>query len=82
MIGTRNIETAPGLVFDASVAGREDAPLVLLLHGFCVSRHYWDNQLPALARGRVFRGGAKPARLRSRTRAPTRPISTITASTG
>ena len=27
----RNIETAPGLVFDASVAGEESAPLVLML---------------------------------------------------
>ena len=42
-IETRNIETAPGLVFDASVAGPETAPLVLMLHGFCISRHFWDN---------------------------------------
>jgi pimeloyl-ACP methyl ester carboxylesterase len=49
MIDIRKIETAPGLVFDASVAGKDGAPLVLLLHGFCVSRHYWNNQLPALA---------------------------------
>jgi pimeloyl-ACP methyl ester carboxylesterase len=25
------------------------APLVLMLHGFCVSRHFWHNQIPALA---------------------------------
>jgi pimeloyl-ACP methyl ester carboxylesterase len=54
MIETRRIETAPGLVFDVSVAGAGDAPLVLLLHGFCVSRHFWDNQLPALAQAGYF----------------------------
>ena len=53
-IETRRIETAPGLVFDVSVAGADDAPLVLLLHGFCVSRHFWDNQLPALAQAGYF----------------------------
>jgi hypothetical protein len=41
--------TASGLVFDVSVGGAEDAPLVLMLHGFCVSRHFWSNQIPALA---------------------------------
>jgi pimeloyl-ACP methyl ester carboxylesterase len=54
MIETRRIETAPGLVFDVSVAGTDNAPLVLLLHGFCVSRHFWDNQLPALAQAGYF----------------------------
>jgi alpha-beta hydrolase superfamily lysophospholipase len=48
-IETRCTETAPGLVFDVSVAGRDDAPLVLMLHGFCVSRYFWHNQMPALA---------------------------------
>ena len=54
MIETRNIETAPGMVFDASVAGPETAPLVLMLHGFCVSRYFWDNQIPALAAAGCF----------------------------
>lgn len=54
MVETRNIETAPGMVFDASVAGVETAPLVLMLHGFCVSRHFWDNQIPALAEAGCF----------------------------
>jgi pimeloyl-ACP methyl ester carboxylesterase len=54
MIDVRDIATAPGLVFDASVAGKDDAPLVLLLHGFCVSRHYWNNQLPVLAEAGYF----------------------------
>src|SRR6266436_7178625 len=49
MIETRCIETAPGLVFDVSVAGPDDAPLVLMLHGVCVSRYFWHNQMPALA---------------------------------
>src|SRR5437016_6151788 len=48
-IETRRMETAPGLVFDVSVVGPDDAPLVLMLHGFCVSRYFWHNQLPALA---------------------------------
>jgi pimeloyl-ACP methyl ester carboxylesterase len=54
MIETRRIETAPGLVFDVSVAGADDAPLVLMLHGFCVSRYFWHNQMPALAQAGYF----------------------------
>jgi pimeloyl-ACP methyl ester carboxylesterase len=50
----RRIKTAPGLVFDASVGGAEDAPLVLLLHGFGVSRHFWNAQVPALAAAGFF----------------------------
>lgn len=49
MIEDRRIELQPGLVFEVSVAGAPDAPLVLLLHGFAVSRHLYDAQLPALA---------------------------------
>lgn len=51
---TRKITTAPGLVFDCSVAGYNDAPLVLMLHGFGVSRHFWDKQVPALAGAGYF----------------------------
>lgn len=54
MIEVRNIETAPGMVFDVSVGGSADTPLVLLLHGFCVSRFFWDNQIPALAEAGYF----------------------------
>ena len=54
MIETRKLETAPGLVFDASVGGVEGAPLVLMLHGFCVSRYYWNNQIPALAKAGFY----------------------------
>ena len=54
MIETRDIETAPGMVFDTSVAGLETAPLVLMLHGFCVSRHFWDNQIPAVPAAGCF----------------------------
>ena len=64
MIETRRIETAPGLVYDVSVSGSESAPLVLMLHGFCVSRHFWDNQIPALAAVRLLCRGAEPTRLR------------------
>ncbi|MEI9901927.1 MAG: alpha/beta hydrolase [Hyphomicrobium sp.] len=31
------------------MGGAGDAPLVLMLHGFSVSRHFWDRQVPALA---------------------------------
>jgi pimeloyl-ACP methyl ester carboxylesterase len=54
MIKTRRIKTAPGLVFDVSVGGAEDAPLVLMLHGFSVSRHFWSNQIPPLAAAGYF----------------------------
>src|SRR5215467_13429153 len=54
MIETRNLQTAPGLVFDVSVGGAEGAPLVLMLHGFCVSRYYWNNQIPALAKAGFY----------------------------
>jgi pimeloyl-ACP methyl ester carboxylesterase len=54
MIETRRIQTSPDLVFDASVSGAEGAPLVLMLHGFCVSRHFWSYQMPALAEAGYF----------------------------
>ena len=46
---TRQVRPGPGLVFDVSVAGDPAAPLVLMLHGFAVSRHLYDAQVPALA---------------------------------
>jgi len=49
MIEHREVEAQPGLVFDISVAGAPEAPLVLMLHGFAVSRHLFDAQLPTLA---------------------------------
>ncbi len=49
MIETRSIETSPGLVFDISVGGADSAPLVLMLHGFGVSRHFWKAQEQAMA---------------------------------
>jgi pimeloyl-ACP methyl ester carboxylesterase len=54
MIADRQVATAPGLVFDVSTAGDPTAPLVLLLHGFAVSRHLYDAQLPALAAAGLF----------------------------
>ena len=54
MIETRRMATAPGLTFDVSVDGAEDAPLVRMLHGFCVSRHFWSNQIAALAAADFF----------------------------
>jgi len=43
------ITIAPGLTFDALVAGEAGAPLVLLLHGFAESMHCWRAQVAALA---------------------------------
>jgi pimeloyl-ACP methyl ester carboxylesterase len=43
------ITTAPGLTFDALVAGEDGAPLVLLLHGFAESMYCWRAQVTALA---------------------------------
>jgi pimeloyl-ACP methyl ester carboxylesterase len=54
MTDVRRIENRPGLVFDASAEGDAAAPLVLLLHGFAVSRHLYDAQVPALARDGFF----------------------------
>jgi len=48
MTELRKIETGPGLVFDAFVGGVEDAPLVLMLHGFAESFHMWRAQIPGL----------------------------------
>jgi pimeloyl-ACP methyl ester carboxylesterase len=48
MIEVRQIETAPNLVFDVLVGGPDDGPPVLMLHGFCVSRHFWKAQVDAL----------------------------------
>jgi pimeloyl-ACP methyl ester carboxylesterase len=69
MAELRTIETAPGLVFDAMVAGPEDAPLVLLLHGFAESFHMWRSQVAALSAAgyraiapsqRGYSSGARP----------------------
>src|SRR3984885_10531451 len=43
------ITIAPGLTFDALVAGDDGAPLVLLLHGFAESMYCWRAQVNALA---------------------------------
>jgi pimeloyl-ACP methyl ester carboxylesterase len=65
----RTITTGPGLTFDVLVAGKADAPLVLLLHGFAESFHMWRAQLPALAAAgywavapsqRGYSSGARP----------------------
>jgi pimeloyl-ACP methyl ester carboxylesterase len=49
MIEIRNVETTPGMVFDVSVAGSGVAPLVLMLHGFGISRHFWNALVRAVA---------------------------------
>jgi pimeloyl-ACP methyl ester carboxylesterase len=69
MIETHHIQTAPGLVFDVSVGGPADGPLVLMLHGFGVSRHLWNAQVEALGQAgyrtvapnqRGYAAGARP----------------------
>ena len=42
------ISIAPDLTFDALVAGKPGAPLVLMLHGFAESMHCWRAQVVAL----------------------------------
>ena len=54
MTELRTIETEPGLAFDVAVGGDATAPLVLMLHGFGVSRHFWSAQVPALAAGGFY----------------------------
>jgi len=49
MAEQHRITIAPDLTFDAFVGGADDAPLVLLLHGFSESFHMWRAQIPALA---------------------------------
>jgi pimeloyl-ACP methyl ester carboxylesterase len=69
MIETRSVQTAPGLIFDVSVGGAGDAPLVLMLHGFGVSRYFWNAQVNAVAAAgflavapnqRGYAAGARP----------------------
>ena len=68
MIQLEKITIAPGLTFDALVAGQADAPLVLLLHGFAESMNCWRAQVAALAAGyravapsqRGYSPGARP----------------------
>jgi len=56
-------------VFDVSVAGPADGPLVLMLHGFGVSRFFWNAQVEVLAAAgyrtvapnqRGYAAGARP----------------------
>jgi pimeloyl-ACP methyl ester carboxylesterase len=49
MTELEKINIAPALAFDALTAGKPDAPLVLLLHGFAESMHCWRAQVAALA---------------------------------
>ena len=69
MPATRHIQTEPGLTFDVSTAGPDTGPLVLMLHGFGVSRFLWDAQVDALGEAgyhavapnqRGYAAGARP----------------------
>jgi pimeloyl-ACP methyl ester carboxylesterase len=51
---TRMVETAPGVAFDVSVQGSDDAPLVLMLHGFGVSRFFWNAQVHTVGEAGYF----------------------------
>jgi hypothetical protein len=44
VIDTRSIETTPGMVFDVPIEGDDHAPRGLMLHGFGVSRFFWNAQ--------------------------------------
>ena len=50
MVRDIEIDIGSGLRFAAHSAGSDDAPLVLLLHGFPQTRHTWRHELPALAK--------------------------------
>jgi alpha-beta hydrolase superfamily lysophospholipase len=69
MIATQLIETGPGLVFDVSVAGPEDGLLVLMRHGFGVSRYLWNALVEALARA-GYRAAAPNQRGHTRNARP------------
>jgi pimeloyl-ACP methyl ester carboxylesterase len=69
MTGLKKITTTAGLTFDVMVGGAEDAPLVLLLHGFAETFHMWRSQMPRLAAAgyrpvapsqRGYSAGARP----------------------
>ena len=69
MLTVTHITIAPGLTFDVLSAGEQDAPLVLLLHGFAESMHCWRAQMEALGQAgyrvlapsqRGFSPGARP----------------------
>ena len=49
MASLEKITVQPGLTFDTLAAGKADAPLVLLLHGFAESMHCWRAQAAHLA---------------------------------
>ena len=54
MIETRTVVTAPGMAFDVSAGGPDDAALVLMLHGFGVSRFFWNAQVRAMGEAGYF----------------------------
>src|ERR1700754_353162 len=69
MTKLEEITIAPGLTFDTLAAGEQDAPLVLLLHGFAESMHCWRAQMEALGKAgyrvlapsqRGYSPGARP----------------------
>ncbi len=54
MVDQRIVTTTPGMDFDVSVGGPDAAPLVLMLHGFGVSRYFWNAQVAVLAAAGFF----------------------------
>jgi pimeloyl-ACP methyl ester carboxylesterase len=69
VVELEKITIAPGLTFDALVAGASGAPLVLLLHGFAESMHCWRAQVSALA-GAGYRAVAPSQRGYSKSARP------------
>jgi pimeloyl-ACP methyl ester carboxylesterase len=69
MITLEKINTSPDLTFDVMVCGAEDAPVVLLLHGFAETFSMWSSQMRKLATAgyravapsqRGYSAGARP----------------------
>jgi pimeloyl-ACP methyl ester carboxylesterase len=49
MITFKKVSTSRDLTFDVMICGAEDAPVVLLLHGFAETFHMWRSLAPRLA---------------------------------
>jgi pimeloyl-ACP methyl ester carboxylesterase len=54
VVEKRLLAIGPDLVFDLSVNGPASAALVLMLHGFGVSRYFWNAQVTALGAAGYF----------------------------
>jgi pimeloyl-ACP methyl ester carboxylesterase len=81
IVGNAKFGDGTGHVFAVTAEGRDDAPLVLMLHGFGVSRVFWNAQVHEEPEADYFavapnRRGMLPVRV------PIRPIMPVIASIG